>query len=249
MRSNQISVLALQETFERANDPPVGLPKAVFSKPSDNGRRGVMMIINPALQHSARLASKLGGINPNILWISLNLEGPAYFVASVYLPDNSKNREADEVVRQLFADIEAVPCDAHIIIMGDWNYDPFSVKGKNKHAFKTMMAHPRMALLHRNSPLDHTRPAANTHVDNIFISKSLAPKTFSQILYLHIPPHGRIPSDHLIIGFKSSWSGKRNRLRPVALQYDCIPLRTGLTLHTAKFWMDSRRDCYSGRQR
>ena len=138
MRSNQISVLALQETFERSNDPPVGLPKAVFSKPSDNGRRGVMMIINPALQNSARFASKLGGINPNILWISLDLEGPAYFVASVYLPDNSKNREADEVVRQLFADIEAVPSEAHIIIMGDWNYDPFSVKGKNKHAFKTI---------------------------------------------------------------------------------------------------------------
>jgi hypothetical protein len=33
MRSNQISALALQETFERANDPPVGLPKALYKGP------------------------------------------------------------------------------------------------------------------------------------------------------------------------------------------------------------------------
>jgi exonuclease III len=82
----------------------------------------------------------------------LDFDDAAYFVASVYLPDNSINKEADEVVRQLFGDIEAVPDGAHVIVMGDWNFDPFKVKGKNKDAFKKMMTHPRLALVHRSSP-------------------------------------------------------------------------------------------------
>ena len=39
MQQNQISVLALQETFERVNDPPEGLPRSTYSKPGDNARR------------------------------------------------------------------------------------------------------------------------------------------------------------------------------------------------------------------
>ena len=131
MIQQQISVLALQETFERVNDPPEGLPKSTFSKPADNGRRVVMIMVHPALERSAQRAAELGGGNPNILWVALDFEDAAYFVASVYLPDNSKNKEADEVVRQLFDDIAAVPDGAHVIVMGDWNFDPFKVKGKN----------------------------------------------------------------------------------------------------------------------
>ena len=154
----------------------------------------------------------------------MDFEDAAYFVASVYLPDNSKNKEADEVVRQLFDDIAAVPDGAHVIVMGDWNFDPFKVKGTNKCAFMTMMSHPRMTLLLRNDPLDCTRPAANTHIDNIFISQTIVPKTTSKTFYMHTPPHGRTPSDHLFVGFKSVGSGRRRRLKTASLQYDMAPL-------------------------
>ena len=64
MSRHQISVLALQETFERANDPPEGLPKSTFSKAADNGRRGIMVIVHPALERSAQCATELGGGDP-----------------------------------------------------------------------------------------------------------------------------------------------------------------------------------------
>ena len=88
---NRISVLALQETFERANDPPVGLFESVYSKPSDDGRRGVMLIVHPLLEKAAQWESGLGGSNPNILWIKLDVGGLDYFVASIYMPDNCRN--------------------------------------------------------------------------------------------------------------------------------------------------------------
>ncbi len=41
-------------------------------------------------------------------------ENTSYYVASVYLPDNSKDKEADEVVRQLYIDIDEMPeCADH----------------------------------------------------------------------------------------------------------------------------------------
>ena len=61
MIQQQISALALQETFERVNDPPEGLPKSTFSKPADNGRRGVMIMVHPALERSTQRAAELGG--------------------------------------------------------------------------------------------------------------------------------------------------------------------------------------------
>ena len=225
MTQYQISVLALQETFQRANDPPKGLPVSTFSKPADNGRRGVMIVVHPTLESAAQNALGLGGGNPNILWITLTIGDAAYFVASVYLPDNSKDKEADEVAEQLINDIGDIPGEAFIIIMGDWNYDPFKAKGKNKDAFKKIMSHPRMALVHRSSPLDYTRPAASSHIDNIFISKTFVPKTSSKMFYLNIPPHKRIPSDHVIVGLNSEGAGRRRRLRTTALQYDMAPLR------------------------
>ena len=82
-----------------------------------------------------------------------------------------------------------------------------------------------MVLVHRSSPLDFTRPAASSHIDNIFISKTLVPKTSSQIFYLHIPPHERIPSDHVLVELSSAGAGRRGRLRTTTLQYDMAPLR------------------------
>ena len=146
-------------------------------------------------------------------------------MASVYLPDNRREKEADEVVRQLFQDISPMEPGAQIIIMGDWNFDPFIDKGSNKAAFTKMMSHPRMALVRRTSPTDWTRPASKTHIDNLFISMTMIPKSTSQIFYLHIPSHTRTPSDHLLVGFSSTFSGKRRRMRSTTLQYDNAPLR------------------------
>ena len=109
MCKNRISVLALQETFERPNDPPSGLFASVYSKPSDDGRRGVMLIVHPLLEKAAQWEPGLGGTNPNILWIKVEMGGLDYFVASVYMPDNSKYKEADEVARQLFANLDIIP--------------------------------------------------------------------------------------------------------------------------------------------
>jgi hypothetical protein len=90
---NRMSVLALQETFERANDSPLGLFESVYSKPSEDGRRGVMLIVHPLLEKAAHWEPGLGGSNPNILWIKLEVGGLGYFVASMYMPDNSRNKE------------------------------------------------------------------------------------------------------------------------------------------------------------
>ncbi len=89
---NRISVLALQETLERANDPPVGFPASTYSKPGDNGRRGVMLVVHPSLASAANPVRRLGDSNPNILWIRMMKENTNYYVTSVYLPDNSKDK-------------------------------------------------------------------------------------------------------------------------------------------------------------
>jgi hypothetical protein len=183
-----------------------------------------MIIVHPFLEKETRLAGDLGGLNPNILWVRIDMEEGTYFVASVYLPDNRKHKEADEVVNQLFEDMESIAAEALIIIMGDWNFDPFIGKGSNKAAFTKMMSHPRMALVRRTSPTDWTRPASKTHIDNLFISMTMIPKATSQIFYLHIPSHTRTPSDHLLVGFRSTFSGKRRRMRSTTLQYDNAPL-------------------------
>ena len=218
--------MALHETFERANDPPIGLLESTYSKPGANGRRGIMIIAHPSIAGNTQLATDLGGDNPNILWVRLEIDTTIYFIASVYLPDNRREKEADEVVRQLLQDISPMEPGAQIIIMGDWNYDPFIDKGSNKAAFLKMGSHPRMVLVRRNRPTEWTRPASKTHIDNLFISKTVLPKTSSKIFYLQIPPHPRTPSDHLLVGCRSTISGRRGRMRTRTLQFDNAPLRT-----------------------
>jgi hypothetical protein len=79
----------------------------------------------------------------------------------------------------------SIPCRiaerAVIILLGDWNVDPFEDKGRNKTAFRKMLTHPRLELVRRPKPTDWTRPASRSHIDNIFISKNLVPKTTSQL--------------------------------------------------------------------
>jgi hypothetical protein len=144
------------------------------------------------------------------------MEEGTYFVASVYLPDNRKHKEADEVVNQLFEDMESIAAEALIIIMGDWNFDPFIDKGSNKAAFTKMMSHPRMALVRRTSPTDWTRPASKTHIDNLINSMTMImiPKSISQILYLHIPCHPRTPSDHLLVDVRQIFLATHFHLEP-----------------------------------
>ena len=62
-----------------------------------------------------------------------------------------------------------------------------------------MMSHPRVGLVKRQNPTDFTRPRSKSHIDNIFISKSFAPKTTAQLFYLQIPEHMRAPSDHILV--------------------------------------------------
>jgi hypothetical protein len=50
-----------------------------------------MIIVNPSLEESTQSAPELGGDNPNILWIKLDI-GSAYFVASIYLPETPKTK-------------------------------------------------------------------------------------------------------------------------------------------------------------
>ena len=64
-----------------------------------------MIIAHPSIAGNPQLATDLGGDNPNILWVRLEIDTTIYFIASVYLPDNRREKEADEVVRQLLQDI------------------------------------------------------------------------------------------------------------------------------------------------
>ena len=91
MIHHKISFLALQETFVRPNDPPEGLFASTYSTPGDNGRRGVMIVVHPALERAAQLAPGLGGDSPNILWVKVTIDNAPYLVASVYVPDKSNS--------------------------------------------------------------------------------------------------------------------------------------------------------------
>jgi hypothetical protein len=83
-----------------------------------------------------------------------------------------------------------------------------------------------MALVQRNRPTEWTRPASKTHTDNLFISRTVLPETSSRIFYLQVPPHPSTPSDHLLVGCRSTIAGRRGRMRTKSLQFDNAPLRT-----------------------
>ena len=95
-----------------------------------------MLVVHPALEMATQLAPGLGLLNPNVIWLQADLGGVIYYVASVYFPDIRKDKEADLTAKRILEDIEAIPKEAPIIIMGDWNYDPFEDKGQNKIAFR-----------------------------------------------------------------------------------------------------------------
>ena len=225
MSHHRIGFLALQETFERVNDPPLGLFDSTYSKAGDNGRRGIMMVVHPALEMATQLAPGLGLLNPNVIWLQADLGGVIHYVASVYFPDNRKDKEADLTAKRILEDIEAIPKEAPIIIMGDWNYDPFEDKGQNKTAFRLVHSHPRLYLVRRSDRQNWTRPASRSHIDNIFISKTFATKVTTQMTHYHIPAHARAPSDHTMIGITSVQTGRRGRMRSISAQYDDAPLR------------------------
>ena len=171
MIHHKISFLALQETFVRPDDPPEGLFASTYSTPGDKGRRGVMIIVHPALERTAQLAPGLGGSSPNIIWVKVTIDNAPYLVASVYVPDNSKNKDADLTVRQILKDLDNIPGDTPFIVMGDWNYDPFADKGRNRAAFRLMMSHPRVALVRRqNTPIGfHTTEIQLSHRQHLYI--------------------------------------------------------------------------------
>ena len=64
MRDQQISIMALQDTFERANDPPIGLLESTYSKPGANGRRGIMIIAHPLHCGKHPAGNRPGGRQP-----------------------------------------------------------------------------------------------------------------------------------------------------------------------------------------
>ncbi len=72
------------------------------------------------------------GANPNILWIKMGVEGLDYFVASIYMPDSSRNKEEDEVAAKIFVDIDTMPDRAIIILLGEWDFDPLRTRAATR---------------------------------------------------------------------------------------------------------------------
>ena len=124
-----------------------------------------MLIVHPALSDCCSRAEHLGGDNTNVLWIVFSSGADKYFLASVYLPDNRLLREADEVARQLLRDIDQIPESAFIVLLVDFNFDPFTSKGANKAAAKLLTSHRRLALIPRPHAECFTRPVKRSHID------------------------------------------------------------------------------------
>ena len=121
MRRENLNFLVITEAFTRPADPPKGLFESTYSMPGVNGRRGVLLSVDPDTAVITELASNLGGGNPNILWVVTDDGGLLTYTAGVYWPDNTRGKEADAAARQLLEDIDIIPQSAHIIILGDLN--------------------------------------------------------------------------------------------------------------------------------
>ena len=232
MIEEKIAFLVITEPFLRPGDPPQGLFQSTYDRPSLGGikaaRRGILISVHPDFAGVTKSAPHLGGGNPNILWIVTTQDGIETFAAGIYWPDNRKKKEADAAARHLLEDIDSIPLGTHIIILGDFNADPFTGRGPNKWALSTLLTNKRLTLIKRP---DNTRFTCRTakYIDNIIISTSLQTQVRSEILYYEPPDHDREPSDHVMIAIRTTLSmhQKRPRLPPVALQYDTRCLREG----------------------
>ena len=81
--------------------------------------------------------------------------GSLTYTAGVYWPDNSRGggaKEADAAARQLLEDIDFIPHLAHIIILGDLNFDPFENRGSNGAAMRLLLTCKRLRLVERPGP-------------------------------------------------------------------------------------------------
>ena len=67
-----------------------------------------MLVVHPQLADITQERPDLGGGNPNILWVTISLQGETYFILSFYFPDNRKGKEADVTARQICTDLETI---------------------------------------------------------------------------------------------------------------------------------------------
>lgn len=226
MLSQDIDFLVITEAFTRPADPPLGLFESTYSVPAENGRRGILLSIAPEAAEITRLARNLGGGNPNIAWVVTEDAGALTFTAGIYWPDNNRGKQADNAAQQLLEDVDNIPSTAHIVILGDFNYDPFERRGSNKAAMQLLLTCRRLSLVERSSDDCFTYfpppPARKSHIDNFVVSTSLLSLICSPIFYLEVPEHERNPSDHVMIALATTPPrGKvRQRRRPAEQRYD-----------------------------
>ena len=144
MLKEGIALLAMQETFLTPSRPTSGLFSSECGDPyvkyGAHGRRGLMSLVHPDWAHKIREAQMPSGANPNILWVTVEVGPDLWYSANVYFPNDTK--EAKEVISALLADLDTLPKETRIVIMGDMNGDPFQRKGTNRTVLPLLFSSP-----------------------------------------------------------------------------------------------------------
>ena len=134
------------------------------------------------------------------------------------------------MINDLLADVAGLPEDAAVIILGDMNADPFTNKGSNRKLFPTLLACPRLHLIARPDASRHTRPAKESHIDNILCSEHARRLVSSELQYFDfqdIKFTRAKPSDHIPIGLVLKCSSVWGRPRSSVTQVNTLSLREG----------------------
>ena len=235
-----VAFLAVQEAMLNMNNLPVGLFKSSFYRAHPDGKWGLCLIVHPAWASRAKeppaegVGAHLTKTNPNILWILVQTNERLLFIANIYIP-NSTNSPSNKqaallVINDLLADVTGLPDDAAVIILGDMNVDPFANKGSNRNLFPTLLACPRLHLIARPDASRHTRPATESHIDNILCSEHARRLVSSELRYFDFQDINSTrakPSDHIPIGLVLRCSTVQARPRSSITQVNTLSLREG----------------------
>ena len=145
---NNIAFTAIQEPKLTPNNLPAGYDKKTLMLPHDPpGIRGLMWVFHP--NWADKYSRPPTPVNQNIAWIKVDLDPKknqgikSILLANVYLsPLAIDKTDVHDTVKQLIEDVAQFlkdPCNA-VVLMGDWNYDPFTKKGTNDQGLEDIVA-------------------------------------------------------------------------------------------------------------
>lgn len=252
MRREKITLCGLQEPNLSLNALPKEFNSCAFMKQHTTpGQRGLVWIFHPCWKDKlTETIPELETDQPNpsyrksryLHWLKVSLDHRELYACNIYLPcPNSfeDRRDAEQTVHCLLEHIRLLPIGANVILLGDWNADPFTKKGGNHKLFKHLLKSTSLLLVQRPSKYFFTRPRSKTHIDNFVVSRS-AVKLISHdpaIVYYPFEEFGRMgpvperkkPSDHCAIALPLNIRINSSRHRQKTVVWDTRPLREGDT--------------------